>query len=537
MSKAPFVFCLLWQLCSVPLFAEPSAMSQVAELRALRAAEARLRSALAAVERLEREIAAEKPGRSRAQKEARLAKAKEELAAARQAYELESVKAELGDQEKPFEEAMALYRARNYNEAYDRLIKLYFERKESVQIAFYTGRAAFETGRYEIAIGAFSQTIVLNPNHARAKLELARTYFVTGQTQRSKALFEEVLNGKPVPPPEVARSINMFLAEIEKRQRRHRFGGQVLMTWGYDGNVNQSSDEIITITIGDIALSLDEQAKWDTLVTLGSFNNYDYDFGETGGFQWRTSMIAYANKYTSLDENDLLLAGLKTGPSVEMQDGRLFMPLEYNRILIDGVSYMDVASLGLNYDTNLGGGAIRAHARWTERTDRRDGYRNFSENALLDSRGWEAGANWRKALWERGTVFSAGGLYASQRSGVWALKKSPFGGDKRPLAGHNALSEMDYYVLSASVTRMDTPMIYGAQASYRHSDYKNGYALFGGDKRGDNLWNAGLFLTYSLAPDTTFTANIGYAHNRSSLDFYGYEKVTAQMGLLLSWGD
>jgi tetratricopeptide (TPR) repeat protein len=438
-----------------------------------------------------------------------------------------------------FNEAVALFQSRNYQAAYDRLLKLYFESKDNFEIALFTGLAAFETRRFDVAIGALSQALTIDHASTRAKLELARAYFATDQFDLAKDYFEQVKRAKPAVPDSVKHNVDSYLAAIEDRQRRSRFSSQLMMIWGYDSNINQTANDPVSVKIGGWEFEIDDDIEPDSMVTLGSFNDFTYDFGELGGFKYIAGANVYTSKYTMATANDLLLAGIKTGVSADVPIGRFVLPIEYDHVEVDRKSYVDVFSVGVNYDRVVfdNSGLCRAHIKWTERVDTRNGHDNFDKSALLDTHGWEVGIGLQKVF--EGLDLSVGinGAYASQRSGARLLRAANRTlGDKRPETGHSPISELDYYTLNLSAGYISRAMSYGARAGYRHSGYENGYALFENEKRTDEAWNGELYMNYSFAPQATLMTNIGYQDNRSTLDYYNYDKITAQVGFVFSWG-
>ncbi|MDR0746265.1 MAG: tetratricopeptide repeat protein [Helicobacteraceae bacterium] len=421
-----------------------------------------------------------------------------------------------------FDEALELFEQRDYEGAYERFAKLYAEDENVAPAAFYTGRAALETGRYEIAADAFRQTILLEPNHSRAKLELARTYFLTNRPQEAKALFEEVKSATPAPPLEVSRNIDLYLFAMEKRQKRSRFNGQIMANAGYDSNVNQGGDKTVTASIGTITFEIDmPKAESDTLLTLGSFNSHIYDFGEFGGFAWLTTFVGYANKYSDLSENDLLLIGAATGPTLSLENSRATLQIGYDRALIDSEKYIDMIAAEASYDRQITEtGVARAHLKFYERSDERKGRENLIDDALLDLRGFEVGLDWHTTVSQSDMSFALGAAYGDQSS-----KK-----------GHNANSELNYIAVNGSVSFSKNPWIFGVQARYKRSDYDNRFVIFENKKREDDLISAEAFANYSLASSLMLTTRVGYAKNLSSLDYYEHDKVTAQGGLVWFWG-
>ena len=477
------------------------------------------------VKRLERLLKEEQAAELRAKREAELKtvkQAREERARAIAKARAEAEAKKLAEVEAPFLEALALFRKKAYEPAYERFIKLYFERKESIPVAFYTGRSAFETKRYEIAAGAYQQVLSIEPDHQRAKLELARTYFVMGLHQEAKALFEEVGRGDML-PDEVRKNIGAYLDAIEDLQKRHHFSGQLIAGLGQDSNVNQGNDYIVR-GLDELGFTPGNPARSDSFVSLASFNTHRYDFGNPGFWQWQSDLLIFTNQYSAETQNSLMLAGLQTGPSGEVAGGRLKLPIGYDKVWVDSDDFMSVLSLGAGYERSLNKQNLgRAAFKWFDRQNA------DSANADLDSTGYELALDWQNLSADQSRVITAGFMMVGE---------SPKQGN-RPEAESTALG------VRGGLTYLIKPWSYGAMAQLKQVDYANDFIELAADgngnlapsgtvSRSDTQIGLSFFGTRSLKENLTLSGQLGWLKNDSSYDLYDYDKTTLQINL--SWG-
>jgi tetratricopeptide (TPR) repeat protein len=105
---------------------------------------------------------------------------------------------------------------------------------------YLLGLAALETGDPSRATVALERALIVNPNHAGARLDLARAYFVLGDRERARSEFRISLAQNP--PPAARTIIESYLARIDG------MGGKGLRAQGYlefglgrDSNVNNAT--------------------------------------------------------------------------------------------------------------------------------------------------------------------------------------------------------------------------------------------------------------------------------------------------------
>jgi len=127
-------------------------------------------------------------------------------------------------------------------DAYVLLEPFEFERSGEISFDYLLGVAALDSGKPDKATLAFERVLVVDPNFAGARMDMARAYYQFGDLQRARAEFQIVLQQNP---PQAARAtIQDYLDAIAGRlsSQRTRISGYIAGTVGHDSNVNNSTN-------------------------------------------------------------------------------------------------------------------------------------------------------------------------------------------------------------------------------------------------------------------------------------------------------
>lgn len=112
------------------------------------------------------------------------------------------------------------------------------EREGDPRFDFYYGMAAVDSGRVNEGVFALQRVVFAQPRNDRARLELARGYFLLGEDARARKEFNTVLRHEP--PKNVEANIQKFLDAIRLREARYQTTAKAYaeVGIGYDDNVN-----------------------------------------------------------------------------------------------------------------------------------------------------------------------------------------------------------------------------------------------------------------------------------------------------------
>ena len=111
---------------------------------------------------------------------------------------------------------------REYDAAFQEMLR----KPADLDVLFKFATIATKTGDYEGAISALERMLLVNPDLPRVRLELAVLYYRLGSFEVSRTYLETVM-ASPGITPEVRARAEQYLAEVEKRNSRSRFVGEV----------------------------------------------------------------------------------------------------------------------------------------------------------------------------------------------------------------------------------------------------------------------------------------------------------------------
>jgi tetratricopeptide (TPR) repeat protein len=135
------------------------------------------------------------------------------------------------------ERAKQLLAAGNAKEAFATLDPLQATYAGQPEFDYLLGVAALDSGRIDDAIIAFERVLAVMPNHAGARMDLARAYYAAGAFDLAEAAFQrlQLLN----PPPQAQAAIARYLSAIRQRRNQAQAGwlGYGELGIGYDSNL------------------------------------------------------------------------------------------------------------------------------------------------------------------------------------------------------------------------------------------------------------------------------------------------------------
>lgn len=257
---------------------------------------------------------------------------------------------------------------------------------DSVQGDFDAAMQAIEESRLRTAHERLTSLLAANPSLSRARLELARVYYLSRDYGSARTEAQRVLDD-PETPPTVRATVLAFLAQIDADEKRyaarHQWSPSFYAGVMYDSNVNVGLARDI-IEIGGLPARVlpegQETDDWAAVINTGiahTFNpNKRFEWGEdTGSFVWQSELNGYYRAY--FDETDFNLGILtaRTGPAWVVPDRwRAYVAVQADQIWLDND---DLALfLGLNP-----GVAWQIGERWELAVDGVVTQRTYSDNA------------------------------------------------------------------------------------------------------------------------------------------------------------
>ena len=135
------------------------------------------------------------------------------------------------------QQAQALLNSGKAAEAYALLLPFEFYQAGDPAYDYLLGVAALDSGKYNAATLAFERVLAVNPNHAGARIDMARAYFALNDLERSEEQFKLVLTQNP---PEIAKKVaENHLERIEelRKAKNPALTAYVEGVVGYDSNI------------------------------------------------------------------------------------------------------------------------------------------------------------------------------------------------------------------------------------------------------------------------------------------------------------
>ncbi len=255
-----------------------------------------------------------------------------------------SAKGTLSDPEQGFE----AFRAKDYNRAYDLLSKAFAADPGDFFINFYLGRAAFESGQYEMAVMVFDRAMMIRPSDPRVKLELARAYQRLGVNDMARRYCREVLQTDP--PQAVKQNIEKFLAYIDRSEKRHFFSGSLALGFDWDDNVWSSpGGDTIRTRIGEISLTGPSAEEKEDMVFSARLNlnhTLSFPFSKSA---WQTRGVFFHSIYEQVGALDTFFLDMETGPEFALGKGVAGVMATADYLELDGSEYSSALGVKAHY--------------------------------------------------------------------------------------------------------------------------------------------------------------------------------------------
>lgn len=174
--------------------------------------------------------------------------------------------------------ARLLLQEKNPQAAYRLLEPLESQRAGDPEYDYLLGIAALDSGERERAVFALERVLAVNPNHAQARAEIARAYFLMGEKENALREFQNVRAANP--PEAVKQTIDRYLSALGAGLTQ--LSGFLEIGYGWDSNVNSAtaSNQIaIPLFSGGTATLAQNGVKiHDTFTTAGGGVNMVHGF-------------------------------------------------------------------------------------------------------------------------------------------------------------------------------------------------------------------------------------------------------------------
>lgn len=218
---------------------------------------------------------------------------------------------------------------------------------------FTYAQTATALGEFDKAATAYQHMLEVEPELDRVKLELGVVYMKQQKYDSAEVMLQEVL--KKEIPDRVRANVEQVLEQIQQASKENFFSGTVSLGVLYDTNGNSASDSD-RVTVFDLSLPLAaaDQARPDKQLFTAASLNHRYQphdkLAENLLFGWGSSINIYGSEQEDLDNLNLRVLGLRSGPTLTFTDLGLTtgLTVDYTQVVLDGHSYIRLPSLELN---------------------------------------------------------------------------------------------------------------------------------------------------------------------------------------------
>ncbi|MCW8929576.1 MAG: hypothetical protein OQL19_04980 [Gammaproteobacteria bacterium] len=346
-------------------------------------------------------------------------------------------------------------------------------------------------------------------NQHLVRVELARGYFLLGDNNKSKAMFNEVLTYNP--PQDVVDKVALYLKVIEERGKKYQpqLNGFIEQSFGYDDNVNAlPGDDISLGTSGSLSAALFGESDFYSETKIGG--SYTHPLNRK-----KTLFIDadYFNRTNdTVDEMDNHGFNLNIGANFEYDKTHFNVSYYHQDYNLDNESYRKMDGLLGEYKYSVSNRTLLTGNLSLMKYD-------YKDNALLDALEF---------------IYRVGAMHQFDN-------KFQSIGYFQVYFGHTDADENDS-IAKAITQRTITGVNIGTQMSvgdditlggsfyYQDSEYQGEHPWFSSFRR-DYMSVLSVDMIWDLKEKWKVLGKISHIDNYSSLALYKYRKTYGQVGI------
>ncbi len=411
--------------------------------------------------------------------------------------------------------------SRQANEAYALLSPLQPQRAGDAAYDFLLGSAALDSGRPNEAIFAFERVLAMEPNHADARMGLARAYYMTGETKASREEFETVK--RQLPADQANRVTEEYLRAIDKAASGTTVRGYVEASIGYDDNINSatSASSIANpcctgFPLPPIKLERDARRRTDQFGALAAGIHVRHALSAAWALNG-TANIGQRNN-DSVDEFNIGYLDTSLGLTHTRDADQFTGALQYQKINVHNHAFRHAFGVLGQWQHQINDYQLMTvYGQLT-----RFNYDGAQE--LRDADRYLLGATYSQSFTGSLSPVLSVGIQAGEVDGRRSstVIDNGFGGVFEYDLGH--IGNEFYSLRLAGQLSISPSMKLLATARHEHRNYDGkepSYEL----GRSDSQRDYSLALSYTPALFWTIKSEIIQTHNRSNLDLYDYSRT------------
>lgn len=390
-------------------------------------------------------------------------------------------------------------------QAYEIAESMKLENEGDPVFDYYYGLSAIEAGFINKALMAFERVIMFYPKQHRARIELARCYFILGNYELSRNEFEKVLQLSP--PESVVNKINLFLKEITKKEKERKrvITSYVDISMGYDDNINgaTSYEQVYVPHFAYFQLSEDSRKMSSTFTEIKAGFQINKMVSKIGSWFANVDFSNKTNFVTSDFDTNLLSIG--GGYSYLGKNNKLLFPVSFQSLLMDGEES--------RY-------SVSASAMWMTVVDQSTDFTGFFQIASTNFPGAS----------DRDVDSSIVGLSLTKKYDRLSIVGNTFysvdipRGDALDQNGKNSISAG----LSSQYIVNDTNLFWTSLKG-QLVEYGAKHVVFD-EVRKDDVLSLSLGWKWAYNKNLIFNPQVTYTNNHSSLSLYKYNRTQFNFG-------
>ncbi len=419
------------------------------------------------------------------------------------------------------EEAEKLVASGNPDKAYALLAPLEIEHAGEERFDYLLGIAALDSGQPDKATFALERVLIVNPNSAAARLDIARAYFKLGDMPRARIAFSQVLQMNP--PPQARANIEKYLDEIALQEGNGltRYSGYLEMGAGSDSNVNNASslNQVYVDALSSTATLDPTNLKTaDSYAAMTAGGEVTHRFNP----HWYAFAGADARKRNYLSQtafNSLALDG-RAGLGYDRENQHLRIACTNGQ---------------LNLDSAINNKSNGLQAEWRTEPSPANQLRLFAQaaqyrfqNAAMQQNDYDqqvAGGGWMH-VFPSGQASLSTSFYHGQEQDVSTLSNPP----ATPSGGRPDGPKQFYGVRLGMQLAAGSQLLLFANAGMQQGDYAKLNYWFQ-RKRSDRYYDLTLGANWSYSKHWSLRPQLNYALNESNIELYGFNRLDASLTL------
>ncbi len=416
----------------------------------------------------------------------------------------------------PNDEMDRLVSARQFTEAYALAQTGLDEWEGDAEFDFLFGLAALESGQPNESVYALERAAATAPDNLlrdRARLELARAYFVTNNLTAAENLFNSVLATNP--PANVQQNINAFLELIESRQnaRESTFQWTISSFLGADDNINSATSNglIDTPLVGVIELNQEGQQIDDTYSNSSLAMVFNYPLDRNRSFDVTANLVHLDNFDTDQFDIDSLRGEVAYNWGSDVN--RFRHGVTATTVNLDGEGFQDVVALNSTWQHAGSNGWYQTLAG------------SYSQITFDTGNGRD-----RNDLRDVDQLLLRGGL--TKIAGQFTHSFNLYHADEKPQnpngGSHNGRDFTGVaYSLLYRMNAQHTPYL---RVSFQEVEHDSEHPVFFNTVRSDDNESVTAGWLWQLGRKLVITGDVSYTDNTSNIELFDFSRFKYQAG-------